>query len=313
MTIQIPEQKLDAIEFSDKELTIVKLLGNRTYLVDGELYTTDYKGKQLGVANVDDIRLVSLTKVTKHYTNGVDTMTVEEYSDKCKQLSSKYNLEDECWNTLEDEFAYRKFVEIWQPVKEDVQTISNPIKVEVLKTVYDTGNPFILNNFLFSGGEKEASLFTYSRQRAIEDIVKNCFESLGMGYVGKLDYHDTKDKKVWSNSSHSGIRFLVAFGTYVFNKSWEVKQNIIGTLEDCQSYYEKDKQELEEIITTKYKEHFGKFDDNSFDYKALIDKLKCAEDYAREVDVKKGSQNNFNDLRRCLRQSVQLVINHLEE
>lgn len=304
---------LEAIEFTDKDLTIVKLHGNRNYLIDGELYTTDYKGKQLGVANVDDIRLVTFNTITKHYTDGTTTMSTEDYANKCKQLSSKYNLEDECWGTLEDEFAYRKFVQVWQPVKEEVQVISEPIKVEIVKTVYDTGNPFIKNTFLFSGGEGKASLFTYHRQEAIENIVKECFDSLGMKCEHKLNHHETKDKKVWSNSYHSGIRYVVAFGTYVFNDSWREKSNVIGTLENCQMWHDRDKSQLEDIITMKYKEHFGKFDEKLFDYKKLIDNLKRAEDYAKRIDVKRGSQGDYNLLRKYLYESLNLVINHLEE
>lgn len=307
------QSELEAIEFTDKELTLVKLNANRTYLVDGELYTTDYKGKRLSVTNVDDIRLVSINLITKYYTNGFDTITVEEYSDKCKELRAKYDCEDDCWDTLEDEFAYRKFVQVWQPVKEEVQVIGEPIKVEIVKAVYDTGSPFIENSFLFSGGEKEASLFTYLRQKAIENIVKECFDSLGMEYEYKLDCSETKNKKVWSNSNHSGIRYVVAFGTFVFNDSWREKTNIVGTLEDCKMWYERDKKELEKIITVKYKEHFGKFDEGSFDYKNLISKLKQAEEHAKRIDVKRGNQYDYGLLRKHLFESLNLVIDHLEE
>lgn len=308
------QSELEAIEFTDKDLTIVKLHGNRNYLIDGELYTTDYKGKQLGVANVEDIRLVSFNTITKHYTDGKTTMSIQDYIANYNKLSSKYNDEDGCWHTLEDEFAYRKFVQVWQPVKEDIQVISEPIKVEIVKTVYDTGNPFIKNNFLFNGGKtKEAGLFTYYRQEAIESIVEKCFDSLGMKYEHKLDYHETKNKKVWSNSTHSGIKYLVAFGTYVFNDSWREKSNIVGTLKDCQMYYERDKKQLEDIINTNYKEHFGNFDEGTFDYKGLIDNLKRAEDHAKRIDVKRGSQGDYNLLRKYLCESLNLVIDHLSE
>lgn len=305
--------ELEAIEFTDKDLTIVKLHGNRNYLIDGELYTTDYKGKQLGVANVDDIRLVSFNTITKHYTDGTTTMSTEDYIANYNELSSKYDEGEGDWYTLEDEFAYRKFVQVWQPVKEEIQVISEPIKVEIVKTVYDTGNPFIKNNFLFSGGEGKASLFTYHRQEAIENIVKECFDSLGMKYEHKLDYHETKNKKVWSNSTHSGIRFLVAFDGYVFNDSWREKSNITATLEECQMWYERDKKQLEEIITLKYKEHFGKFDECSFDYKKLMDNLKRVEEHAKRIDVKRGSQGEYNLLRIYLCESLNLVIDHLKE
>lgn len=284
--------KVNAVEIEDKNIKFV-LLENGCFKIDGEIINIKNPYGTLGkvaVKNINDIRYVKTTDVISNYTNGMEDMTVEEYQTKLNQLTTnrvydEYK-EEYNWNTLEDEFEYRKFKELWKPIRVQVQKISDPIEVEVVKTVYDTGNEFIKSCFL-NGDSEGFNLFTYNRPEALLNIVSDCFKSLDMEFVKNINYGKTEGEKIWSNSEHSGIRYVVAFGTYIFDKEWDIGSRYPkGTLEDMQKYYDDDKNALEKIIKDKYNKHFGRIDSKNFDFELLLSKLDNALSNCCNIDSK---------------------------
>lgn len=305
--------KLQGMEFVDKELIVIELKPYSSYLVDGEVVNVERTTKRIEVVNPYDIRLVKTTNFIKHYSDGKTIMSQEDYIEKKCTLGKAYSDYEEEWDSLEDEFAFRKFMEVWQPVYESQQIISEPIKVSIVRTQYDTGNPYIKNAYLALGKEKP-QLFIYKRQEAICDIVEKCFISLGMTEVFKnISYDDTNNKKIWSRGGHTGVRFLVAFGTYVFDQKWDVKYDVRGTLEDCQSHYEKDKKELETIIHEKYLTHFGRFNDNTFDHRTLLKRLETITRNLDSLDVKKSALDDLSYIQREVRKAKEMILSHLEQ
>ena len=103
------------VEFKDINIKMA-ILKPGTYLVDGEVVSIDrYTNNKIRVENENDIRLVSVTKVIKHYLNVDDntTISVSEYDSRLVKLLEKRD-ENYTWESLEDEFAYRKFERTYQ-------------------------------------------------------------------------------------------------------------------------------------------------------------------------------------------------------
>lgn len=295
------------VEFKDIN-TKMAILNSGTYLVDGEVVKVDsYKNNKIRVENENDIRLVTITRVIKHYLNVENntTISVSEYNRILSDLLEKQK-EDYTWDSLEDEFAYRKFKETYQKVEEDIQVIGNPIKVEIEVTKYNTGCIYIKN--LFLNGKGRTDLFEYNQHDAWLGIVDECFKELGMHYEGDIGYQQTTNKKVWGNSKHSCIRYVQAFGGFVFNDDFRSPHDKIGTLEDMLAQYNHDKNKIRKIIKTKYNKHFGKIDANEIDFVMVVDKLYSLRSSINSIESKKATWTNQNTANK----KVNEIIDYLE-
>lgn len=285
---------MKGINFEDKNIKFVLLPIGR-YLIDGEVVNNNTCTKiEVKVKNEKDIREIEETKIVDYYLH-VDTkekITNEEYNSKINQLLEKsyydYDVDEQIFTTLEDEYAYKKFKSLYKPIYKIIQTFSEPLKVEMKTYQYDTGNKFIKNCFL--NGNSSYDLYVYNQHDAWIDIVKKCFKELKFEYVPDCDYGYTKDKKVWGNSTHSCIRYVTAFGGYVFDDRFNLPNKCIyGTLEDLKERYKKDYDRIRDVIIRKYNKIYKDIDPKKVDYKKVIEELYHINGFVNDIDVKKQS------------------------
>lgn len=264
------------------------LIGNNVVQVDG------YNDKKVQIKDGDEVKKISETRVVTKYVKGEEEMTVEEYEElKSKLLENSYLDDDDCrqWNNLESEFEYKKLTTYWKPIYKIIQEFSEPLKVAEVKEIeYSTGNKYIRNLFLNGGKTDDITLYIYNRPQARMDIVANIFKELGFEYEDNISYARTKDRKVWSNSTHSVIRYVQAFGKYIFDDSWGSEFTPRGTLEDLKKMYEVDYNSIKKIIMTHYNRIFGKIDANKFDFVGLVDNLKNLKSTIYSIDSKVKTQ-----------------------
>lgn len=187
-----------------------------------------------------------------------------------------------------------------------VQSISEPLLVEEVKTIYDTGNKFIKNAFL--NGNSQCDLFIYLRKDAWLHIVKECFDELKMEYFDDCGYLATKNRKIWGNSTHSGIKYVVAFGEYIFDDRFKEPSNLKGTLEDMRNTYKKDRESIRKIIITKYNKRFGKINENKINFNQLLNDLYELRNSINSIETKKITQRDLIDSKN----KVNLLINFIE-
>lgn len=302
-----------AVNFEDKNIKYV-LLDRGNYLIDGKLISVDdYNKKRVKVKDLNNIRKVNNNIVIDYYLNQEDDsrITVSEYEDKLKELNSHRTYKGDWdengeWNSLEDEYNYRKFKLVWKQITKTVQSISEPILVEEVKTIYDTGNKFIKNAFL--NGNSQCDLFIYLRKDAWLHIVKECFDELKMEYFDDCGYLATKNRKIWGNSTHSGIKYVVAFGEYIFDDRFKEPSNLKGTLEDMRNTYKKDRESIRKIIKTKYNKRFGKINENKINFNQLLNDLYELRNSINSIETKKITQRDLIDSKN----KVNLLINFIE-
>lgn len=306
--IHVPSvvQNAEGIEFTDKDIKIVKL-NSGTYEIDGEVIEVDGYGKQsVVVKDTYNIRKITTEKYIEKYTNGTDFISIEEYEETDIKLYDKYSSDEERWKTLDDEFAYRKFKDVWKPIHNTAQSISEPLKVGIIRTQYDTGCKYIQNAYL-SGDNKDATLFTYSQNRAWLDTLSECFTELGMTYEGDCGYNKTNNKKIWGNSTHSCIRYAVAFGTYCMSDAWGNPRTLTGTLEDMKIRYEEDKKTIRGIIINQYNKHFGRIDANNFDFDGLLSKINNCVSRLNNIEPKQKSNTDYYHLKNKLNECSDMI------
>lgn len=279
---------MEAIIIEDLKVNYVELPRGK-YLINDEPITITNSSEKVSVENFDNIRKITENRVLSYYLLDGKEVSVLDYIDQKLKLESKRIVDedgDSSWNSLEDEFEYKKFIAVHQPIYTVTETISEPLTFSPEKRITDTGNPLIVSEF--SQGVNN-DLFIYKREAAYLDIFHKTMKNLGMEYNGKLDYNQTAHKKVYGNSTHSGIRYATGFGSYIFNDSFEVKGVRRGTLESMKALYEADKKLIEDVIKTKYNTHFGVVDKGSFDFQSLLKEVDSTLSTVRSITyTKKG-------------------------
>ncbi len=309
---------MKAIKFKESNYYSVEL-SRGTYLIDDKVIDIEgYQNQKVQVLDVNNIIPLTKTPIISYYMrNGKEEVNVEDFIEEKQRLLSKRrkylgydedNERDEYeWSSLEDEFEYRKFEQIHQPIRKEIITKGDPLPVEIVESQIETGNEFINSDYI--NGGKDPLLFTYNRIGATLKIVSDKFKELGMEFKGKLDYSQTKNQKIWGNSSHSHIRYITAFNSYIFNDKWDIKYNPKGNLESLLLQYNSDKKELESIIQQKYNEYFGRFDDKNFQSQECLSKLKLTQTYLNKLDYNKKGYSDYLSIKKFLAESIQIIEN----
>lgn len=296
------EQVLKAISIDDLGVVVVKL-PTGTYLIDGEVIVSEYSYNQaqreIAVKDLENIRTVSTIANKTHYVSeSGETLSVDDYQEQLLKLS-KYSTsdvladEDEItWDSLEDEFAYRKFKQKWKAVYKKETVYSEPMLVDKTHIRQDTGNPYIVAGYLT--GRADVPLYSYSRTQAMHHLVSDKFKSLGMDFVKGVSYGGTEGKKVWGNSDHSGLEYLVAFGKYIIGKNLVAKTRgeFKGSLEQLQKTFQEDKKWIEDLIQTHYNLHFRNESASTMLLSEVYNGVKTCLSYVNTMDVKVKSETS---------------------
>lgn len=277
------------------------------YLINGNRYSfSDSYNNKIEVEDIKELRKINTTTVTTGYYDELNQkeISVKEHENIKEKLLSKSYKDDEgniYFDDLDDEYKYKKFVKNHKAIYKTIETISDNIELAEETVVYKTENEYIESCY-FNEKESEPLLYKYNREKAYLDIVKNKFNQLGFEFAGDCDYSQTKDKKIWGNSNHSGIRYVRAFGTYIFNDGFKLYTPIIrGTLEDMLAKYKEDKDLIEKVIMRKYNENFAILNkDKLKQLPVLVNELQYR---LNKINPKKDS---YTDYRFCNEKITQI-------
>ena len=101
------------------------------YSLSGEIVQNEsYSVQDYRVNSFDEIREITKNSVITHYSDGVNILCVDEYVTKKHELSKSAD-EEMCFDSLDEEYEYRKFIQNWTPIKKIIETISEPLTVIV--------------------------------------------------------------------------------------------------------------------------------------------------------------------------------------
>jgi hypothetical protein len=253
--LEAPRVETIAVNVEDLEIFRVKLSTGK-YLIDGEVVEIGYSSNVIELKSIDDIRVIIEGQVPNGKVDkDENTITDEEWTATNNKLTSKgewrEDLENYSFEDIDDEVAYLRFRRTWKQSYKFVQNISDPIKVTVEKTVYDTGNEFI-KSCLSIG--KSSKLFTYNRVQAHKSLLKDAMGRLGVPYGDRTNNNGAR----YTNSSHSGIRYAQFCNNYLFSDDMKGSDSSTGTLEDVAKWYNSDKRKIESTIKLAYNKKFGK-------------------------------------------------------
>ena len=303
-TPQTATQVLKVISIDDLGVNIVEL-PHGNFLVDGEVVSNtgynSYNNKhQIAAKDVENVRSISTLSILVEYVPAVDDgsndkMSVEAYNRIKAELKINCKEDEDGdidWNDLDSEFAYRKFVSFWKPVYKEETTYSEPLLIDRSHIRQDSGNPYIVAGFLT--GRSDVPLYSYSRSNAVAALLAKKFESLGMEFKEGLSYSQTEGKKVWSNSTHSGLEYVTAFGKYIIGKNLVPKTHgeFKGSFEYLENIYKEDKKWIEDLIQVGYNLHFRNEAASSVLLGEIHAGVKTCINYVNTLDVKVKSETS---------------------
>ena len=295
-------QVLKVISIDDLGVNIVELPAG-TYLVDGEVVSNtgynSYNNKhQIAAKDIENVRSISTTNVLIEYRSADgESISVGEYQEQLEKLST-YNTfdgadEDErTWDSLEEEFAYRKFIQKWKAQYKTETTYSEPLLIDRSHIRQDSGNPYIVAGFLT--GRSDVPLYSYNRSNAVASMLAKKFESLGMEFKEGLSYGATEGKKFWSNSTHSGLEYVTAFGKYIIGKNLvpKTRGEFKGSFEYLENIYKEDKKWIEDLIQVGYNLHFRNEGASTVLLGEVYSGIKTCINYVNTMDVKVKSETS---------------------
>jgi len=306
---------LKAISIDDIGVTVVELPPG-TYLIDEEVVTSQLSwnshSRQVSVKDVENIRQIIKRNILVNFIDkdGCE-LTPDEYEQtKCGlEKHNNYNniLDETKWDSLESEFEYRKFMQRWKPVYKEETSYSEPLLVDKTHIRQDTGNPYIVAGFLT--GRAGVPLYSYSRTAAVAGLLEKKFESLGMVFQQNVNYAQTQGKQIWGNSTHSGLEYVTAFGSYIIGKDL-VKRTVgefKGSLDHLTKLYEEDKQWIENHIQTLYNLHFRNEAASGVLLSEVYKQAKLVLTYVGTMEVKVKSETSKREAVTQINKLIDLV------
>ena len=131
---------LKALKITDLNTTIVKFPFNGDYYFD-ESYVKVGNGEAVEVTDCENIFSVTKTNIITGYSNGKEKITVDEYKRLRKDLPTRD--EDGYFDSIEDEYKVKDFLDKWKENKKTEITKTGPIPVDITETLYNIDNKFI--------------------------------------------------------------------------------------------------------------------------------------------------------------------------
>lgn len=306
---------LKATSIDDIGVTVVELPPG-IYLIDGEVVTSKLSwnspNRQVSVDDPENIRQIIKRDVLVNFIDkDGGEFTPDEYEQtKCGlEKHNNYNdiLDETEWDSLESEFEYRKFMQRWKPVYKEETSYSEPLLVDKTHIRQDTGNPYIVAGFLT--GRADVPLYSYSRTAAVAGLLEKKFESLGMVFEGDINYAKSNGRKIWGNSTHPGLEYVTAFGSYIIGKNL-VKRTVgefKGSLDHLTKLYEEDKEWIENHIQTLYNLHFRNEAASGVLLSEVYKQAKFVLTYVSTMDVKVRSETSKREAVTQINKLIDLV------
>lgn len=177
------------------------------------------------VQSLDGIEVVTKRpgQPVSYEAEGRDSITPEVYAQELAKLRAKATSDeggDEViFGSLDDEFAYRRFIAAWKPVMGPDAVIREPLQVEVTEVRTASGDPDIASQWNAPSVHADRKLYSLMRNGVAVRALREGCTRYGLAY---------------DIPGHSGIRFAKIGDSYAFgNDSDFGDRPFIGTLQQC--------------------------------------------------------------------------------
>lgn len=221
-------------------------------------------------------------KIKDHYEVGGSSITIEEYEKALKEITGDCQC-DPTFSTLEEEYAYKKFLQDHKLVYRD-EVVREPIRLD-FQEFGDSKNKYILS-YRFIGKDWDKCLYRYAPNSV--QMAREIATGLGFKEVEDKTWNENTKGMFFSIPSHSGIEYMKVNGTYACTGNNKIRLGSIhaGTLKECEDAFNKDWKSLERIFI----EQKGLITHPEFDSQAVFDGLVKIEGRIRSIGYKSSSR-----------------------
>lgn len=295
---------------------IISLPPNGNFLVNGIPFATDYNSsKTITCDSIPKVQLIENLKEVVSYRNIAteETISIDQYLDQIKALIKFMSVNDEghrYWKpeNIDQEFEYKKFVNKYMPVYKEFTNVLADFQINIQNKIY-SDNPYIVP-ISHVGGDIAENIFVYDSKIAQMSMVHEIAKKYGYTFYENVP-SSIKKEGTYSNSTHSGLRFLQISGHYVMNDDWERKARTIqASYEECLAAYKIDYDNLNKIFLLD-KEKNSKIDQITL--KEIHSKMKSILHLANKVDFKVVSRTEYRLLIKNINECIERVESNLLE
>lgn len=232
------------------------------------------------------------------YSFAETTLSHEDYHSRLRDLRNKAFEEDEDDDdaivVVLDKEAYKEFQHlrddwVWNP--DTLKTVWVEPNFEVDLARLSSGDPFV---YSARTSLSEPYTWEYNQAGATAAYVSACFAGLGMHYIGEGSLQ-APGEGCWCNSEHSHLKYVRAFGKYLFAKDgylydfMKCPRYYQGPLEDMLARSRSDKEFIERVIISAYKEATGS---RPLQKNEITEVLKDLRSVLSELDSVKTARNS---------------------
>jgi t-SNARE complex subunit (syntaxin) len=188
--------------------------------------------------NVERLQKITHRNSLSHYTNKEDetiTLTVQEWQEQNETLRTHLGGDEDYpqWDSLDAEFAWRKFNDTWSAVyKKETTIISVPFRIVDLGA--GPMPPYTKPNYLLMGDKITDAIGLYTYSPKIIELVESIGEKYGFIRVEYKVWNDDSTKGYKWSTDRNEVSYMKINGSYAPQRdTLKPLKGCIGTAEEC--------------------------------------------------------------------------------
>jgi hypothetical protein len=213
--------KIQVIHLTEEECYLVKLGSTFNHFEVSGLRVHGYQ-ESVTVKSLDEIKCYrTIPSTITHFENNGTIMSNSDYKNSVDKLLSKGEdqFDDYVFDSLDDEYRYKKFIRDWRPVYSASYEERTPLEFVITEIRTNSGDPDIVSLWN-SPTLNDNRLYSFDRHNfSLKHFKELCEEK-------QLNY---------DIPNHGGIRYAKIEMAYIFDDSvnYDRSPTFIGTLEQC--------------------------------------------------------------------------------
>lgn len=213
--------------------------------INGEKITYDYNDNMIVyVGEISRLHRVILVNNITHYKNNEEIMSIDDYN----KTISTFNIpnEDGEWESIDDEFACRKFISLWKAVSE-VKEHNTDYDFRIIDLGSEEIPPYTTPHYMMMGKKitNAIGLYTYC-PKAVE-----LFEELALkhGFI-RVDTDSLNGTygAFWATSKLKELAYSKLNGSYIPDTISKRNWSKTGTASECLEQHKENVRVVEEYL-----------------------------------------------------------------
>jgi len=281
MTIKVEKIKLKSSDTTFKYRIV--FTQNGKYKINNENIDINNYKETLTVDEIESIYYVTKHKSAEYFINN-ETDEKIDYSEYLKQREKIYkNYDDttEKWNTLQNEYKYKLFIASWKSFFKEEEILIDVEPNFDSTYILDTEDEYITSDYFLG---KTSPMCSFKINKFVKDTFKEKCLSIGLE-------ESEKKGKTFHISTNSGLRFSKIDSSYIFDPSWEYKNDFRGDLDACLKRKNELKTSIVDIINKQYNVRFL---NTELDRLQTISSLKAILKEIKGIDSKVSTSSKKN-------------------